>query len=168
MLKNIGDNLYYFKAKLVDDDIDRDNERFTKDAVRKMADMFIGKVGLAPPEVTQICSTTSMRIFDTELRQSDSGALELIALISVRLNTASQAKQFEQYLSTHQDLSVSCSVLSRTCSICGKNALKEHCKHEKGKIYGKYMKRKCIYELSGVTDVYEWTFVENPENEVIQ
>ena len=165
MLKEIGDNLYYFKAKLVDDDIDSDNERFTRDAVRKMADMFIGKVGLVPPKVTQICSTASMRIFDTELRLSDSGALELIALISVRLNTASQAIQIERYLSTHQELSVSCSVLFRTCSICGKNVLKEHCKHEKGKIYGEYTKRKCIYELSEVTDVYEWAFVENPESE---
>jgi hypothetical protein len=45
MLKNIVDNLYYFKAKLVDDDIDSDNERFTKDAVRKMADMFVNAFG---------------------------------------------------------------------------------------------------------------------------
>jgi hypothetical protein len=45
--------------------------------------------------------------------------------------------------------------------MCGKNQLKEKCSHIKGKEYGNH--RLCFYDLSEVIEVYEWAFVNEPD-----
>jgi len=41
-----SDEVYTFSVVLCDNEIDRDNERFTTDALQKLATLFLGKTGI--------------------------------------------------------------------------------------------------------------------------
>ena len=41
-----ADEVYTFSVVLCDNEIDRDNERFTTDALQKLATLFLGKTGI--------------------------------------------------------------------------------------------------------------------------
>ncbi|MEG2038600.1 MAG: hypothetical protein RRZ73_02615, partial [Oscillospiraceae bacterium] len=40
------EEIYTFRVTLCDNDIDRDFERFTKEALDKLAELFVGKTGI--------------------------------------------------------------------------------------------------------------------------
>lgn len=153
-LINIDKDLYYFKVTLVTDEIDRDNERFTQDALYKMSEMFIGKTGI----VEAYGNIYRPRIFDAWVKKKH-GTSKLKALAYIYLNQE-DVDNLADFLSTHNECSISCCCLTKACSICGRNQFKEPCNHNKGKEYSNH--RKCIYELSNITDVYEWSFAQVP------
>ncbi|MCC8111939.1 MAG: hypothetical protein LIO74_10270 [Ruminococcus sp.] len=57
-----------------------------------------------------------------------------------------------------KEVSVSCAVSSRTCSICGCEQ-RSGCVHQNGMLYGEKL---CHTVLSDITDAYEWSFVTIP------
>lgn len=154
-LTQIDKNLYYFKISLVTDDIDKDNERFTSDALYKMSQLFIGKTGI----IEAYGKTYRPRIFDAWVKKKHSTYI-LKALAYIYLNNQEDVDNFSDFLSTHNECSISCSCGTKACSICGRNQFKELCCHEKGKEYGNH--RKCIHELSNIFEVYEWSFAIEP------
>lgn len=156
-LTRIDKNLYYFKFTLVDDKIDIDNERFTEQALYKMSQMYIGKTGF----VVTNNKTYRPRIFDTWIEKKH-GVSKLKALAYIYLDNA-DADELSDFLLIHDEFSLSCCCNTKVCSICGKNQVKESCKHIKGKEYGNHI--KCFYELSDISDVYEWAAVVEPEEE---
>ena len=153
-LIQIDKNLYYFNCVLVTDEVDDDNEMFTVPALIVMHPRFIGKTGI----IDAYGTTYYPRIFDTKIKQKH-GVTKLKASAYVYLNSEDDVDKLRDFLSTHKKCSIACSCTSKVCSICGKNLYRELCMHVKGKAYGH---KTCVYKLSGVTDVYEWSFAEEP------
>ena len=153
-LIQIDKNLYYFNCVLVTDEVDDDNEKFTIQALREMCSMFIGKIGI----IDAYGTTFRPRIFDTKIKQ-EHGVTKLKASAYIYINSEDGVDELKDFLSTHKECSISCSCTRKVCSICGRNLHREPCQHVKGKPYGR---KDCVYKLSGVTDVYEWSFVQEP------
>ena len=158
-LVKIDKDLYYFKVTLMSDEIDRDNERFTQDALYKMSEMFIRMTGI----VEAYGKTYRPRIFDPWVKKKH-GTSKLKALAYIYLHSQEDVDNLANFLSTHDECSISCSCGIKACSICGRNQFKEACSHKKGEKYSNY--RLCFYELSNIIDVYEWSFVQEPPKEV--
>ena len=156
-LIQIDKNLYYFNCVLVTDEVDNDNEMFTTQALREMCSRFKGKTGI----IDAYGTTYYPRIFDTNIKRKH-GVTKLKASAYVYLNTEADVDKLGDFLSTHKECSISCICTSKVCSICGRNQHREPCQHIKGKAYGH---KNCVYKLSGVTDVYEWSFAIEPDND---
>ena len=153
-LIQIDKNLYYFNCVLVTDEVDDDNEMFTIQALREMRSMFIGRTGI----IDAYGATYHPRIFNTKIKQKH-GVTKLKASAYVYLNSEVDVDKLRDFLSTHKECSISCCCASKVCSICGRNQFRDTCQHIKGKAYGH---KNCVYKLSGVTDVYEWSFAQEP------
>ena len=154
-LIQIDKNLYYFNCVLVTDEVDRDNEMFTVQAIEEMSQMFIGKTGL----IDAYGITYRPRIFDTRVKKKH-GVTKLKASAYIYLNAQEEVDNLRDFLSTHKECTISCCCTNRICTICGRNQHREHCRHIKGRAYGS---KNCVYKLSGVTDVYEWSFAQEPD-----
>lgn len=149
-----ADEVCTFTLRAADTRIDRDFERFDRPALEKLAQLYAGKTVItdhAPSAVNQ-CA----RIYKGYVQDAQDGESELIlcAYMPKAGNDELIAKIDSGIV---KEVSVSCSVMSRTCSVCGKQI--NTCSHIRGK---SYKGRQCSCTLSGVTDVYEVSFVAVP------
>lgn len=158
------EELYAFPLILCDNEIDRDNEKFTVSALEELAKLFIGKTGIFDHDMSSKDQTA--RIYSTEIRTDDTKKTA-----DDEPYTYIQAKAYMVRTEKNKDLiaeidagikketSVGCSVKSVICSVCGKNIRSEHCEHIKGNTYGG---KFCCYLLTEPSDAYEWSFVAVP------
>ena len=65
--------LYVFSVALCDNDVDRDFEQFTLEALEKLKDLFLGKTGVLDHMASAEYQTA--RLFDTWLETDPSGRL---------------------------------------------------------------------------------------------
>ena len=147
-------DIYSFKMVCCDTQIDRDGEAFTKNALQKLAELFIGKTVITdhkPSAENQIA-----RIYKTIVEEND-GVSRLIAWAYIPKNSGND--DFITLIDTGivKEVSVGCSVKQCTCSICGKDL--RHCSHEK---FEDYDGITCYGILDEVTDAYEVSFVAVP------
>ena len=147
-------DIYSFKMVCCDTQIDRDGEAFTKNALQKLAGLFIGKTVITdhkPSAENQIA-----RIYKT-LVEENSGISRLIAWAYIPKNSGND--DFITLIDTGivKEVSVGCSVKKCTCSVCGKEL--RFCQHKKFKDYDGTI---CHGILDEVTDAYEVSFVAVP------
>lgn len=147
-------DVYSFKMVCCDTNIDRDGEAFTKNALQKLAELFIGKTVITnhiPKAENQIA-----RIYKT-LVEDNSGVSRLIAWAYIPKNSGND--DFIKLIDTGivKEVSVGCSVRKCTCSVCGKEL--NYCQHKKFKDYDGII---CHGILDEVTDAYEVSFVAVP------
>ena len=156
--------VFCFNLTLCDNEIDRDFERFSVEALAALAPMFEGRTGIADHNMKT--ENQHSRIFRTwleesEIRKTSTGenytALKARAYIPV---TAKSEELIEQIKSgIKKETSISCAVGSHICSVCKAEIRKGGCKHRKGEIYdGKV----CHTVLDKPTDAYEFSFVAVP------
>ena len=160
-LHYLGNDEYFFEFELANNKIDDDDEQFDIAALVSMKELFLGRTGF----VVVGEKTYKPKIFETYIKNEENAVI-LCAIASLYIHNESEARSLNEYLRTHEEFSLSCSVGMKCCSICCTNTLKEHCTHEKGKLYrigGE--KKKCSYILSDVTDAYEWACVKECDNE---
>jgi hypothetical protein len=162
--EHTADEVYIFSVTLCDNDIDRDFERFSLEALNDMKTLFIGRTGIFDHNAKGINQTA--RIFDTELVTDSSrkNALgeEYVSLkgYAYMIRTDSNADLIREIDGViKKEVSVSCAVKSQICSVCGADIKKKPCCHIKGKEYGG---KTCFVTLDGVSDAYEWSFVAVP------
>lgn len=158
------DELYVFKLVLCDNDIDRDNEAFSVEALEDMGKLFVGRTGIADHNPS--AENQSARIFSCQTQKieekktaygEDYVRLTAKAYIPINSNTEKLIQLIESGIK--KEVSVGCRADSVVCSICGKDVRKESCSHIKGREYdGKI----CYHILSGISDAYEWSFVAVP------
>ena len=131
--KLTADEIYTFPVILCDNETDRDFERFSIDALRKLSKLFIGKTGIFDHDPKGENQTA--RIFDTEVkistdRTTSSG--EPYACLTAKAYMIRTAKSADLIAEIDggikKEVSVSCSVKSHICSICG-------AEHEKVTLY---------------------------------
>lgn len=158
------DEIYAFSVILCDNDIDRDYESFSDDALETLAKSFIGKTGIFDHNPTT--SNQNARIFDTEIVTDNSRKTKtgkpykyLKANAYMVRTTDNETLISEIDGGIKKEVSISCSASSRKCSICGCDKALNGCAHIKGKLYH----NKLSYTiLDDITDAYEWSFVAVP------
>ena len=161
-LKN--EEIYTFSLILCDNEIDRDNEKFTISALNKLAELFIGKTGIFDHNMKSKDQTA--RIYSTEVitdssrKTSDGEDYTYIKAKAYMVRTEKNKDLIAEIdAGIKKETSVGCCESDKSCSICGMNIKTHGCEHQKGKVYGGKL---CCYHLSEPTDAYEWSFVAVP------
>lgn len=159
-----AEEIYTFSVILCDNEIDRDNEKFTVPALEKLAKLFVGKTGIFDHNMSS--RDQNARIYDAEVvtdptrRTSDGEVYTCIRAKAYMVRTEKNKDLIAEIdAGIKKETSVGCSVKNISCSICGKNIKTEGCEHRKGKVYGGKL---CCYHLSDPADAYEWSFVAVP------
>lgn len=164
--KFTADEVYTFSVVLCDNDVDRDFERFTDEALSKMAELFVGKTGIFDHshKATNQCA----RIFSCEVKTIEgklNKAGSVLKQLTARAYMPKSEKTADLILEIDagikKEVSVGCSMATSACSVCGSTF--GRCEHRKGRHYRKNGKKQlCYFELSEPTDAYEWSFVAVP------
>lgn len=159
-----ADDVYIFSLILCDNEIDRDFERFSVNALEKLAGLFVGKTGIFDHSMKG--SDQTARIFHCELQQDDSKitkagepyvCLKAKAYIPKTEKNADLITEIDAGIK--KEVSVGCCVSNIYCSICKSDMKKGECRHIKGKSYSGQI---CHGVLDNPTDAYEWSFVAVP------
>ena len=144
---------YKFEIRLCDTKIDRDFEEFTLPCLRKLSEMFVGKNGF-------VGQGSIAKILSTVVLKGKDGEWFIKANASIK-NIPENFKVIEEIKSgKKKEVSIGCSVATRTCSICGDST--GSCNHKPGEYHNG---KQCFMELNDPTDVFEWAFVATPVKE---
>lgn len=158
------EDVYIFTLTLCDNEVDRDFERFSTDALAVLGELFTGKTGIFDHSMRS--KDQRARIFRTYIEKSQgkkTSAGEIYTALKARaymLRTEENAtliKEIEGGIK--KEVSVGCSMKECICSVCGKDMKRHQCEHIKGRTYdGKI----CHGILKEPADAYEWSFVAVP------
>lgn len=163
-----GAEVYVFTVVLCDNEVDRDHERFTVEALRQLAQLFLGKTGIFDHSAKT--EHQAARIFDTwleedETRLTTDGEVYTRLLAKAYLPRSEKTSQLMLEIDSgiKKEVSVGCAMAKRVCSICGADKTAHSCDHRKGQAYQLYGVEKVAHDiLSNPTDAYEWSFVAVP------
>ena len=158
------DEVYCFSVILCDNDIDRDGEKFTVAALKKLAGLYIGKTGIFNHDPKGENQTA--RIYDAEViadparKTADGETYTYLKASAYMVRTSSNADLIREIDGgIKKEVSVGCAVSRRSCSVCGRDLTAGGCSHKKGRTYNG---RKCFHILDDPTDAYDWSFVAVP------
>ena len=158
------DELYIFSVILCNNDIDRDYERFSLEALKTLKDLFVGKTGIFDHSMK--AANQKARIFETELEEVyDKKTADGMKFYQLRAKAYMVKNDENKSLITEieagikKEVSISCSAKSSTCSICGNDKKHSLCEHVNGKIYGEKL---AFSVLDNISDAYEFSFVAVP------
>lgn len=159
-----AEEIYAFPVILCDNEIDRDGERFSISALKKLGELFVGKTGIFDHNPKGENQTA--RIFDTAVicdstKKTSAGEdytyLEGKAYILKSEKNKELIAEIDAGIK--KEVSVSVSVEKEICSICNTDRRKKMCAHIKGKVYGNDV---CHVILDVPSDAYEFSFVAIP------
>ena len=159
------EELYTFPVTLCHNDIDRDYERFSDDALDKMAELFVGTTIIEnhdPDTRNQVA-----RLYDTEVISEpetltkDGRPYRYLKGYAYMVRTDSNADLITEIdAGIRKEVSVGCNAAVRKCSVCGKQISYDNpCEHRKGQEYDGQI---CCHILDDVNDAYELSFVAVP------
>lgn len=157
-----AEEVYVFSVVLCDNDIDRDNERFTVESLFALEKLFVGKTGIIDHNPSARNQTA--RIFSCGV-EAVSGMKTKTGDDYFRLKARAYMPKSEGNRDIIaaidsgiiKEVSVGCAVEKTVCSICGENM--GRCVHNRGENYGGKI---CCGELVNPYDAYEWSFVAVP------
>lgn len=159
-----AEELYTFPVTLCGNEVDRDLERFSDDALAEMAPLFIGKTIIADHNPTT--DNQIARLYDTDVvtdperLTKDGRTYKYLKGYAYTVRTASNADFITEIdAGIKKEVSVGCSSARRICSICGSIVNEVPCEHIKGHDYGGQV---CCHIIDGITDAYELSFVPVP------
>lgn len=158
-----AEEVFVFTVVLCDNEVDRDNERFSIASLEKLGKLFLGMTGVFDHAPT--AENQAARIFDTALEQKEE--LNSVGEPYTQLKAWAYMVRCEKNADLileidagiKKEISVSCAVDEVRCSICGADQKTVGCAHRKGEIYDG---RMCHHLLINPTDAYEWSFVAVP------
>lgn len=158
------DEVYVFSVVLCDNDVDRDFERFTVEALFQMEKLFVGKTGIydhSPKATNQTARIYQCKVEAVQGRKTATGddyfRLVAKAYMPRCKSTEDVIMQIESGI--RKEVSVGCSAKRAVCSVCGKERGASPCGHIRGETYAGEL---CYFELCDVRDAYEWSFVAVP------
>lgn len=159
-----ADEVYLFTVRLCDNEVDRDGERFPPETLEALAQAFVGKSGIFDHQWS--ARGQAARIYRAEVvtepgRFTKAGdPYRYLKGWAYMLRTQANADLIAEIEGgIKKEVSVGCAVEQTACSICGGNMAAGDCGHIKGH---EYDGKLCWGELTGLTDVYEWSFVAVP------
>ena len=158
------DKVFVFRVALCDNDIDRDGEKFSSGALRKLAELFKGRTGIFDHDPKS--SKQTARIFDTWVETlpgkitTDGEVYRRLMAKAYMVRTASNGDLISEIQGgIKKEGSISCTMGKKLCSVCGEDIHKGSCGHEKGGEYGGML---CYHILDEPLEAYEWSFVAVP------
>ncbi len=157
------EDIYTFKLRICDNEIDRDFEVFPLSTLEKLKELFIGKTIIK--DHSSRADNQVARIYDTELI-TESGRTKtaepytsLVAHCYMVKTKSNEDLITEIDAGIKKEVSVGCAIGEVICSICGTDNRKRWCEHWNGKEYDGNM---CYFELKSPIDAYEVSFVAVP------
>ena len=158
------EELYVFSVVLCNNDVDRDHEKFTRQALEKLGALFVGKTGIFDHSMKS--GDQAARIYATAVvpvpgrKTADGEDLVTLQAKAYMVRTPGNAELITQIDGgIKKEVSVSCAMGSAVCSLCGADRRSGGCSHVPGRSYdGKV----AFTVLSDATDAYEWSFVAVP------
>jgi predicted DNA binding CopG/RHH family protein len=163
-----GSQVYTMKLTLCDNEIDRQYDQFTPEALNQLAALFIGKTVI----FDHACSAKGQtaRIYSTAVEtipgKTTSNGLPYMRLVAMAymLNLPATAELITLIDGgILKEGSVGFSNSIDTCSICGNGYYSGDCPHIRGQTYTENgVSKTCFVILDGITDAYEFSFVAVP------
>lgn len=159
-----SNSLYVFSVALCNNDVDRDYEKFSLEALNELKEKFLGKTGISDHSMKS--SDQKARIFDTWVERVDGRKtadgedfyqLKAKAYMVKSDENAGLITDIEAGIK--KEVSVSCSMGKSICSICGCDKRSGRCEHIGGR---EYNGKTAFTVLSEVKDAYEFSFVAVP------
>ena len=158
------DKVFVFRVALCDNDIDRDGEKFSSGALRKLAELFKGRTGIFDHDPKS--SKQTARIFDTWVETlpgkitTDGEVYRRLMAKAYMVRTASNGDLISEIQGgIKKEGSISCTMGKKLCSVCGEDIYKGSCGHKKGGEYGGML---CYHIIDEPLEAYEWSFVAVP------
>lgn len=157
------EDIFCFKVVLCDNEVDRDFEKFSLDALYKLEKLFVGKTGIADHnpktdgQMARIYKTATVK-GDHKTKSGEMYTALVAHAYMVRCEKNSDIIR-EIEAGIKKEVSVGCCVEKTICSICGNDVRENRCSHTKGEFYDGDM---CYHILDNPTDAYEWSFVAVP------
>lgn len=157
------EQVYTFSVVLCDNEVDRDFEKFSEEALEKLSELFVGKTGIFDHEWKATNQTA--RIYRTEIvkenrRNSLGEPYSVLKGYAYMLRNEKNAELIAEIeAGIKKETSVGCCVGRRVCSVCGEEAHPNGCGHIPGR---EYNGKLCYLELFEISDAYEWSFVAVP------
>lgn len=154
-LKELSEeDVFLFRMAACDNQVDRDHEYFTNEALDALAPLFVGRSVLCDHNWSSKSQTA--RIYDAYTEYK--GAVKQLILCAYLL----RGDEGDPTIAAIEggilrEVSVGCAVGKSTCSICGADS--DRCAHRKGETYNGVL---CVSALSDPTDAYEVSFVAVP------
>lgn len=159
-----AEELYTFSVVLCDNEIDRDYECFTEEALQKLCALFLGRTGIFNHNPQ--AENQTARIFHCEVEHVAGKVTKkgepysrLVAQAYLPRGEKNAAFILELESGMKKEVSVGCAVGRVTCSVCGADLRTGVCEHRKGISYNGAV---CHAVLEEPTDAYEWSFVAVP------
>ena len=151
-----AEEVFTFRLAACDDQVDRDNERFTVACLEQMAQLYVGKPVLKDHQWSAGVQTA--RVYAAEVEaQGEVHRLVLRCYMPRTEGTAETIAAIESGML--RECSVGVAVARVTCSICGANQLETLCKHSGGREYDGQV---CHFDLDDPRDAYEVSLVAVP------
>lgn len=155
-----ADEIFTFSVILCDNEIDRDFEVFSDEALSSLEKLFVGKTGIlnhSNRSEDQICRTYKTELICDNARKTEYG--EGYKCLKAWCYTVKSAKNEDLIRDIEsgikKEVSISCNFSEKVCSVCGESV----CSHKEGSFYGDTL---CFKRINGITDAYEWSFVAVP------
>ena len=163
--KLTAEEVYVFGVRLCDNEVDRDFERFDRQGLERLGELFVGKTGIFDHQWS--AGSQCARIYRTQLVEEPevcNAAGEPYCYLkgyAYMLRTEGSRELIAQIEGgIKKEVSVGCAVRRTVCSICGGDMNgPESCGHVKGRWYDGAL---CYGLLQEPVDAYEWSFVAVP------
>jgi hypothetical protein len=151
-----ADEVYTFRLMACDNRVDRDNERFTDQALEQLAALYVGRPVLRDHSWSAGMQTARCYAASVE-PDGDAKCLVLRCYMPRTDATADTITAIEAGIL--RECSVGCAVAHAICSICGVDQRESLCKHYPGVEYDGQV---CHFDLDGAVDAYEVSLVAVP------
>ena len=153
-----AEEVFTFRLAACDNQVDRDNERFSDRTLEELAQLYPGKPVLL--DHTWSAKDQTARVYGAHVEEDGvrAGVKRLILRCYIpRLNSTQRAIEAIE-TGLRKECSVGCAVKRSLCSICGK-LYYENCLHIRGQ---EYNGQRCHVVLDGAEDAYEVSMVAVP------
>ncbi len=151
-----AEEVFTFRLAACDDQIDRDNERFTPETLDGFAKLFPGRTVLMDHDWD--VKNQTARVYAASVEEVGGVRRLVLRCYMPRLESnADTIRAIESGIL--RECSVGVAVKSVICSICGQDQRTGWCEHVGGREYGGQV---CYFELTGAADVYEVSMVAVP------
>lgn len=151
-----ADEVFTFRLAACDNQVDRDNERFTDATLVQLSKIYVGKPVLRDHKWSAEAQTA--RVYDAQVVSE--GEVKRLVLSCYMVRTASAADTIAAIEGgILRECSVGCAVAHVNCSICGADQRETLCKHYGGRAYDGQV---CHFDLDGAADAYEVSLVAVP------
>lgn len=163
-----ADQVYTFKLQLCDNEVDRQFDHFTPQALNELSALFVGKTVIADHDwktKKQRARIYSTMVETVQGKQTQTGEpyMRLVAMAYMLRIDANADIISEIEGGILKEGSVAFDNETSTCDLCGCDYYSHDCPHWKGNTYTENgVEKVCTVTLDDVTDAYEFSLVAVP------